>query len=127
MLLIALILGLRRLIPLARIDLLLVAYVLYACIREGIAVVEGAEISTLLPVAQLGFGFLVYLLTRKYFVDDQMLDRLPKWCIAAVFVAAAGVLILGPGGLEAQSAERAIGTFNNPNQDRKSTRLNSSH
>src|SRR3546814_6767658 len=45
-----------------------------------------------------------------------MLDRLPKWCIAAVFVAAAGVLILGTGGLEAQSAERAIGTFNNPNQ-----------
>src|SRR3546814_168162 len=33
MLLIALILGLRRLIPLARIDLLLVAYVLYDCLR----------------------------------------------------------------------------------------------
>lgn len=115
-LLAALVFGLRRIFPLTRIDVLLGCYLAYACVREGLAIIGGAAITTLLPVAQLAFGFCVFLLARASFSDAPALRPLVKWCFVGTAVAVVGVLVLGSSGLEAEGAARAIGTFNNPNQ-----------
>lgn len=112
---IAVVVALPHMAPSTFPDLLLVCYLTYAATRESLQALFTAEVVGLLPVLHILFGYCLYMLSRRVLERHGSIVPLGRWLIGSALFALVGVLILGDGSV-AVGAERAVGTFNNPNQ-----------
>lgn len=101
--------------PVTMAESILALYLVYATIRESFEVIYSADIGGLLPALHIMFGYCIYVMTRKALELGRFSRALGWWLLVSTLFAVIGVLILGSGSLSVE-AERAVGTFNNPNQ-----------
>lgn len=104
-----------RIVPATLPEGLLALYLLYATIRESLQVLFSGEIAGLLPALHVLSGYCIYAFSRRVLEMDGSQRPFARWLMGSIVFAAVGVLVLGTGSLVVGS-ERAVGTFNNPNQ-----------
>lgn len=97
-------------------DIVLLALVLVAAFREGVAIIAGGQPSGILSALYILFSLVVFNSARN-FATELDVQRLVVWALtAAVVVAVSGIVIKGYSFRTDSEGYRAIGTFNNPNQ-----------
>lgn len=111
----AIMLALHRMSPSTYPETLLASYLIYAATRESLQVLATGEVASLLPVLHILFGYFLYVLTRRVLDSYGSLRPLGWWLVGSVGFALVGVFFLGTASV-AVGTERAVGTFNNPNQ-----------
>lgn len=106
----------RHGVGLHAIDLFLAFLVGLAIVREAFAVAAGAPVSSFTSAAHVFYVTIVVNVMRRSLESPSRLGTFKLGFLAALFVAVAGVLIFGYGLTVDPEGERAVGTFNNPNQ-----------
>lgn len=112
---IAIVIALARLLPSTFPEILLACYLVYAAVRESFQVLHSGETAGLLPVLHIFFGYCLYVLTRRVLESHDSFRPMGWWLLGSITFALVAVLVLGTGSVGVD-AERAVGTFNNPNQ-----------
>jgi O-antigen ligase len=99
-----------------RSEVILSCLAIFVLFREGYAVSHGEK-----PVALISFLYVVFTLmafnfARRWLRSERNIHTF-RWAVSiAVAVAIAGIIVKGYGFTVDAEGERAIGTFNNPNQ-----------
>lgn len=102
-------------VKLSKEEYMLVLLIIFVLCREGAAVVVGADLLALKSVAYLVFSFIIFQAFRRALMDPVLVDLFRYGVIVASLVAFLGVVFMGYGSIT-DSGDRAVGTFNNPNQ-----------
>ena len=87
----------------------------FVFVRESVAVILGGNVAVMLFPLYLVFNLVMFVSLNRWLQHRNALDSLVRGMIVATGIAFFGVLVLGYGA-DLYSYERAIGTFNNPNQ-----------
>lgn len=94
----------------------LVALAIYVLLRQAAWMLAGGDLGDLLPFLYIVFNTLVFNVVRRWYVDDRRMRWLRNALLVALCIAVAGVLVKGYGFTLDADGQRAVGTFNNPNQ-----------
>ncbi len=97
-------------------ELLILGLMLFALFRECVAIIGGSGAGGLSEVAYLAFNLVVLVSVRSCLETQNGMAPLKWGYITALLLAVAGLWIMGTSFTGTQVTERAIGTFNNPNQ-----------
>ena len=95
---------------------LLLALAFVVAMRESFSVLEGESPLALMNILYIIFSIGVFNLFRRWLPRNGSLRLSSRGMLFAVAIAVAGVMIKGYGLTVDAEGERAIGTFNNPNQ-----------
>ena len=107
---------LNRRLPAGRTDLPVLLLLGSVLVRESFAVLFGGPPSDLMPALQLLFCLVMFVVLRVSLQDSGAVIWLRRGVIVAALLAMASVVALGYGAVSDSEGERAVGSFNNPNQ-----------
>jgi hypothetical protein len=97
-------------------EVLLAMLGVYVLLRQVAWTMAGGGVGDLLPFLYIVFNALVFNVVRRWYVDDRRVAWLRNALLVALCIAVAGVLVKGYGFTIDSEGQRAVGTFNNPNQ-----------
>lgn len=97
-------------------EVLLAMLGVYVLLRQVAWIMAGGEAGDLLPFMYIVFNLMVFNIVRRWYVEDRRVVWLRNALLVALCIAVAGVLVKGYGFTMDAEGQRAIGTFNNPNQ-----------